>query len=242
MYSNHLSDIINLIGPNLRRIDFVPESDPNYVPSQTHDPCRVGLDQVFKSVTPMLHVTHMRLALPAWQWVHSWKFALTATPALQELRIGPLGAFGGLPTLEKYTATNSPSLPLLKLLSIEQMCTALEPAIINLIRTSTCPTVKLWLDDPEGSWKSSKEFEEYLVEWKDRLDLEIGLPSVNQEEEDWLEGNNIKTKGEDMMDQDWIMCLWMSGLTSCLPTFVFLIVLFWLVRVTVVMWIDPVNL
>lgn len=226
MYSNHLSDIINLIGPNLRRIDFINDLDSNYVPSQTHEPRRVGLDQVFKSITPMPHVTHMRLALPAWQWVDSWKFALSATPALQELRIGPLGAFGGLPTLEKYTATNSPSLPLLKLLSIEQMCRALEPAIINLIKTSTCHTVRLWLDDPEGSWKRSNEFKDFLVEWKDRLELEIALPSADQEEEDWLEGNNIKMKGEDMMDQDWIMELWMSALMSCLPTFVFLIVLF----------------
>jgi hypothetical protein len=174
----------------------------------------------------MLHVTHMKLALPAWQWVDSWKFALTATPALQELHFGPLGAFGELPTLEKYTLANSPSLPLLKLLSIEQMCTALEPAIIDLIKSSTCHTVRLWLDDPEGSWKSSKQFKEFLVEWRDRLDLEIGLPSADQEEEDWLEGNNIKMKGEDMMDQDWIMELWMSALMSCLPTFVFLIVLF----------------
>jgi hypothetical protein len=205
MYSNHLSDIINLIGPSLRRIDFVPDSDPNYVPSQTHDPCRVGLDQVFKSVTPMLHVTHMRLALPVWQWVDSWKYALTATPSLQELRVVPLGAFGGIPTLEKYTPTDSPSLPSLNLLSIEQMCTTLEPAIINLIKSSKCHRVRLWLNDPEGSWKSSKEFKEFLVEWKDRLDLEIGLPSADQEEEDWLKGNFTKMKGDNVMDQDWVM-------------------------------------
>jgi hypothetical protein len=178
MYSDHLSDVINLVGPNLRRIDFLPDSASSYVPSQTHDPCRVGLDQVFKSVTPMPLVTHMRLALPAWQWVNSWNYALTATPGLQELRVGPLGEFGGLPTLEKYTPHDSPSLPSLNLLSIEQMCSALEPATINLIRTSNCHTVRLWINDPEGSWKSSKEFQEFLVDWKDRLHLEIGLPSA----------------------------------------------------------------
>jgi len=240
MYSDRLSEVINLVGPNLRRIDFVRDLDSNHVPSQTHDPCRVGLDQVFKSVKPMRQVTHMRLALPAWQWVNSWKYALTATPGLQELRIGPLGSFGGIPTLEKYTLANSPSLPSLSLLSIEQMCTALEPAIIHLIQTSNCHTVRLWLDDPEGSWDSGKELKEFLVNWRDRLDVEIGLPSADEDEEDWLEGK--KVKGDDMLDQDYIMEIWMSGLMSCLPTLVFLIVLFCLIHVTVVMRIDLVNL
>ena len=239
MYSDRLSDVINLVGPNLRRVDFVHNSE-NYVASQTYDPCRVGLDQVFKLVNPMHQVTHMRLALPAWQWVSSWKYALTATPGLQELRIGPLGAFGGIPTLAKYTLANSPSLPSLSLLSIEQMCTALEPAIINLIQTSTCHTIRLWLDDPEGSWDSGKDFRDFLVEWKDRLNLEIGLPSADQDEEDWLEGKKIKR--EDMMDQDYIMEIWMSGLMSCLPTLVFLIVLFCVIHVTVVMRNDLVYL
>ena len=131
-YSESLSNIIRLVGPNLRRIDFSPGSGLNIVPSQTDNSCRAGLDQMFKSTTPMPLMTHMRLVLPASQWVNSWKYALIATPALQELRVGTLGAFDRIPTLERYPPTDSLCLPSLNLLSIEQMCTALEPAIINL--------------------------------------------------------------------------------------------------------------
>lgn len=223
-YSESLSNIINLVGPNLRRIDLSRDLDLNLIPSLTDDSCRVGSDQMFKLITPMPLVTHMRLALPASQWVNSWKCALIATPALQELRVGTLGAFDRIPTLEGYTPTDSPCLPSLDLLSIEQMCTALEPAITNLIKSSDCHIVRLWLDDPEGSWKSSKEFKEFLVEWEDRLDLKIGLPPADQEEEDWLEGKEMK--GEDMMDQDRTMELWMSVLISCFPTVSLIIVLF----------------
>jgi len=229
LYSESLSNIINLVGPNLRRIDFSRGVDLNLIPSLTDDSCRVGLSQMFKLITPMPLVTHMRLVLPASQWVNSWKYALIATPALQKLRIGALDAFGGISTLERYTPTDSPCLPSLNLLSIEQMSTALEPAIIDLIKSSSCHTVKLWLDDPEGSWKSSKEFKEFLVEWEDRLDLKIGLPPADQEEEDWLEGKEMK--GEDMMDQDRIMELWMSVLISCFPTVSLIIVLFTLKHV-----------
>jgi len=234
-YSESLSNIIRLVGPNLRRIDFSPGSGLNIVPSQTDNSCRAGLDQMFKSTTPMPLMTHMRLVLPASQWVNSWKYALIATPALQELRVGTLGAFDRIPTLERYPPTDSLCLPSLNLLSIEQMCTALEPAIINLIKSSNCHPVKLWLDDPQGSWDSSKEFKEFLVDWKDRLDLKIGLPPADQEEEDWLEGKEMK--GEDMMDQDRIMELWMSVLMSCFPTISLIIVLFTLKHV-----VGPVKL
>jgi len=74
-----------------------------------------------------------------------------------------------------------------------------------------------------------------LAEWNDRLDLKIGLPPADEEEEDWLEEKEMK--GEDMMDQDRIMELWMSVLMSCFPTISLIIVLFTLKYV-----VAPVKL
>jgi len=240
MYSNHVADILNLVGPDVRKIGFHRTSDSNYIASQTHDPCRIGLDQVFRSMAPMPNVTHLNLILPAWQWVDCWKYALIATPSLQELRVGPLGVFGGIPTLEKYTPANTPSLPSLNLLSIGQMCTALEPAIIHLIKSSNCHIIRLWLGDPEGSWIGSKDFKEFLVEWNDRLNLEVALPSTDEKGANWLEEREVKE--EDMMDQEFVMELWMTMLRTCFPTLVFLIALFCLIHVTVVMRLDFMDL
>jgi hypothetical protein len=144
MYSDRLFEIINLIGPNLRRIDFLPPSaDVDFVHSQNHDPSRLRLDQSLKLVVPM--------------------------PFLQALTIG-------------------------------QMCSELEPAIINLVKNSDCHPVKICLLDPGDSWIGSDEFMEFLIESKDGLDLEVGLPSVNQEKGEM--------GGEDMMDQEDVMELW----------------------------------
>ena len=74
-----------------------------------------------------------------------------------------------------------------------------------------------------------------MAEWNDRLDLKIGLPPADEEEEDWLEEKEMK--GEDMMDQDRIMELWMSVLMSCFPTISLIIVLFTLKYV-----VAPVKL
>jgi len=71
--------------------------------------------------------------------------------------------------------------------------------------------------DPGDSWSGSNEFLELLRGQKDKLDVEIGLPSGHREE---------KKEDGDMMDEDRIMELWMSTLMSCLPTISLIIALF----------------
>jgi hypothetical protein len=89
-------------------------------------------------------------------------------------------------------------MPFLLSLIIGQMCTALEPAIISLVKDSNCHPITLRLLNPGGSWIISDEFTEFLAHWKDRLELDMGLPFANQE----------KGQGGSMIDQEDVMEHW----------------------------------
>jgi hypothetical protein len=98
------------------------------------------------------------------------------------------------------------------------MRTALEPAIINLVTNSNCHSITLRLLDPGDSWIGSDEFTEFLAHWKDRLELDMGLPFANQE----------KGQGGSMMDQEDVMELWVFLLKWYLSTLGLTISIFYL--------------
>ena len=160
----------------------------------------------------------MNLALPI-EWSDAWNDILAATPYLQELRFGPLEEYAGgwdldldaepEPNYEAYKPTGlAPSLPFLTLLSIEQMSTELEPAIIKLIKTSSAPIVKLVMADPAGYYfEKGKEFNKFLTEWMEngRLELEMELPKPDLEEEDLFFWESIEAEGpaSEREDEIW---------------------------------------
>jgi len=149
----------------------------------------------FKWVEPMPRVTKMKVAFP-FEWAKLWTSLLAATPNLQQLHFAPLEGYAGgwdldldaeiEPIFAEYEDTPlTPDLPFLTLLSIEQMSTELESAIVKLIESSSAPTVKFIMGDPAGYYvERGQEFNKFLTEWIDsgRLELEIELPKADWEE------------------------------------------------------------
>lgn len=208
-YPRRVANIINLVGSTVRELDIRSTSETRVRWADPTDVPGFAMPQeIFKLIKPMPRVTKMNLALPV-EWSDAWNDTLTATPYLQELRFAPLKGYAGgwdldldaepEPIYEAYRTTGTaPSLPFLTCLTIEQMSTELEPAIIKLIKTSTAPTVKLVMADPAGFYfEKGKEFNKFLTEWLEngRLELEMELPKPDLEEKDLFFWESIEAQG-----------------------------------------------
>lgn len=200
--SKQLAEVIRLVGDSLREIDMRVTTESSYV-GNDNNPCLVSPDVFFKSLGSLSLVTKMNLSLEH-HWANTFRCALAATPNLAELRMGPIlgnaGGWGRDPSIPieirqpifsavKATAP-APILPHLRFLRIDQMATELEVAIMDLLKTSSVPTVTLWLEDYEGHYPvKSVAFNKFLTEWQEsgRLKLEVSLPGEESDEVDLRE-------------------------------------------------------
>jgi hypothetical protein len=207
-YSCMTASLLNMVGPTLRELEIRATCESrNLLSTPSLQPWLVDPDVAFKWVEPMLRVTKMKVAFP-FEWAKLWTSLLAATPNLQQLHFAPLEGYAGgwdldldaeiEPIFAEYEDTPStPELPFLTILSIEQMSTELESAIIKLIKSSLAPTVRLIMGDPAGYYlQRGQEFNKFLTEWMDsgRLELEIELPKPDWEEKDafWEEEREVE--------------------------------------------------
>jgi hypothetical protein len=197
-YSCMTASLLNMVGPTLRELEIRATCESRCMLSTPSlQPWLVDPDVAFKWVEPMPRVTKMKVAFP-FEWAKLWTSLLAATPNLKQLHFAPLEGYTGgwdldldaeiEPIYAAYEETPpTPDLPSLTLLSIEQMSTELESAIIKLIKSSSAPTVKLIMGDPAGYYvERTQKFNKFLTEWMDsgRLELEIELPKADWEEKE----------------------------------------------------------
>jgi hypothetical protein len=192
-YSKRVANLINLLGPTLKELDFRCCFESRMY--RGSGPCWVNLDQLFEQIHPLPRVTKMNIGM-SFQWAEGLNGSLTATPNLQELHLAVIEGYPcGLdydmdaevePIYAAYEHTPpTPSLPCLTVLSIEQMSIELESVIIQLLKSSSAPTIKLLLGDPAGYYiERGQIFRNFLSEWtgSGRMKLEIALPYPDMEE------------------------------------------------------------
>jgi hypothetical protein len=194
-----LSEVFNLASTSLREIDIVYSHYSTFDTGRLiYQPWLVGMAKIFNAIKPLPRVTKLTLTLSE-VWTDEWKTVLAATPRLEQLVVNPLLQWAGgwdheeeFNTLERFYQSYddpidpAPVLPELKFLHIEQMSRQLEEAIMDLLKTSKAPHIKLWLEDPAHIYQERGiEFEKLMKEWQEsgRLSVEYGLPPHDAEEQ-----------------------------------------------------------
>lgn len=230
-YPRKLVELVDLLAPTLTELEFRAVIDPDlHVPMV--EPWYIYGNRFSEMIKPLPFVTKMTLSL-GFDWVQTWRCALAATPFLTDLSLGPLFPYTN--EWERDTPRNRdeparlflpgrgvtappPKLPRLKMLSIAQMTFELEETIMDLIKTSSQPTITLCLHDAADYYHARGEiFSNFLREWQEfgRLRFKLALPAPDceervffQEEEDeafrvsWEREKGSWTTGPDVEEGD----------------------------------------